>query len=60
MAPKKNKAAAPASTPLPAQGKEGKKRTPSGHFDAAAGKDVYEPEKDSTLEHSLFAAFNTD
>ena len=45
MAPKKNKAAAPASTPLPAQGKEGKKRTPSSVFDPAAGKDVYEPEK---------------
>ena len=45
MAPKKNKGAAPASTPLPAQGNGGKKRTPSGVFDPAAGKDVYEPEK---------------
>ena len=36
-------AAAPAA--LPAQGTGGKKRTPQSSFDAAAGKDTYEPEK---------------
>jgi hypothetical protein len=41
--PRAKKAAA-ASPPLKAQGAPGKKRTPSGAFDAAAGKDIYEPE----------------
>ena len=48
------------------------KRTPTGTFDPAAGKervfsaagkmhgDLQKAAKDSTLEHSLFAAFNTD
>lgn len=69
------KKAAPPPPPKP-QGTGGKKCTPTGTFDPAAGKDVYEPEKivgqrlmhgdlqksakDSTLEHSLFAAFNTE
>jgi hypothetical protein len=42
MAPKKKPAAA---APLKAQGTGGLKRTPTSAFDAAAGKDVYEPEK---------------
>ena len=49
-------AAAPALKP---QGTK-HKRTPQSFADGAAGKDVYEPAKDDTLEHSLFAAFNTD
>ena len=63
----KKKTAEPPPLQTP-QGVAGKKRTPTSSFDPAAGKDVYEPEKivgtrgakDSTLEHSLFAAFNTD
>ena len=77
MPPKKKPP--PAGAPLKPQGSGGRKRTPTSAFDAAAGKDKYEPEKviaepaagnmhgdlqksakDSTLEHSLFAAFNTD
>ena len=38
------KAVAPATQVLKPQGK-GTKRTPQYSFDAAAGKDVYEPEK---------------
>jgi len=69
-APKKPKAApkavAPAA-PLKAQGTT-TKRTPTSAFDGAAGKDtagkmhgdLQKSAKDSTLEHSLFAAFNTD
>ena len=41
--PKKSKPPPPA--PLQAQGKGQKKRTPTSSFDAAAGKDIYEPEK---------------
>ena len=35
----------PPSQPLPAQGKGGRKRTPTSAFDPAAGADLYEPEK---------------
>ena len=38
------KKAAPPPPPK-AQGTGGKKRTPTGAFDPAAGNDVYEPEK---------------
>jgi hypothetical protein len=43
MPPKKKPPAAAA--PLKAQGTGGRKRTPTSSFDAAAGKDEYEPEK---------------
>ena len=43
MAPKR-KAAAAAAPVLKAQGAT-TKRTPTSHFDDAAGKDIYEPEK---------------
>ena len=42
MPPKKKPP--PAAAPLKAQGTR-RKRTPTGAFDAAAGKDEYEPEK---------------
>ena len=90
--PPKKKPQPAAPLKVKPQGTGGRKRTPSGAFDAAAGKDTYEPEKvivqrlgkgvtqylvkwanydskdgdlqksakDSTLEHSLFAAFNPD
>ena len=45
MPPKGSKKPAAFVKPLPAQGKGQKKRTPQSAFDAAAGKDIYEPEK---------------
>ena len=42
--PAKKAAAEPAATPK-AQGNGPTKRTPTGAFDPAAGKDIYEPEK---------------
>jgi hypothetical protein len=42
--PPKKKPPVPAA-PLKAQGAGGRKRTPTSAFDAAAGDDVYEPEK---------------
>ena len=71
-APKPAKKATPKATPQPVatlkpQGST-TKRTPTGAFDvervfSAAGKmhdDLKKSAKDTTLEHSLFAAFNTD
>ena len=43
MPPKKKPP--PAGAPLKPQGSGGRKRTPTNAFDAAAGKDKYEPEK---------------
>ena len=43
MAPSKSGSGSSASSPALAQGR-GTKRTPQSAFDAAAGKDVYEPE----------------
>ena len=45
MPPRKKQQQPAAAVPLKAQGKDGKKRTPTSAFDTAAGKDVYEPEK---------------
>ena len=66
----KPKVAAAAPPPPPAKGKGPMKRTPTSAFDPAAkDDDVYQCKmhgdlqksaKDTTLEHSLFAAFNTD
>ena len=56
--PKRNAAPPPPPLQKP-QGVAGKRRTPTSAFDSAAGNDIYEPQKsakDSTFEHSLFAA----
>ena len=44
MSPKAKKPTVPPA-PLKPQGAVGRKRTPTSAFDAAAGKDEYEPEK---------------
>ena len=49
---KKAAAAAGTATAERAQGAPGKKRTPSGAFDAAAGKDIYEPEFIKAMAHA--------
>ena len=46
MPPRKKAGTQPTATPpVMAQGSGGRKRTPTSAFDAAAGKDVYEPER---------------